>query len=221
MTKSEANTISFFSSIGIKLTKIDEAPTETPDYHALVSEVDLFIEVKEIVENENEKLVLKKIEQNDELFSYHYKPMAKRVRDKIKPANKQLKKLCTKDQPGILVIQDLRSFFTKSVIPTEEIKLAMFGERQIWRTVPHPAYRNKKETTADIFGPNKSNTNLKNTHTSAVCLLICDSDNNNSKIFVYHNPFSKHPLPQKLMSHPNIIEYAIPSTSSYCNFEKL
>ncbi|MEN6474086.1 MAG: hypothetical protein ABFD81_08740 [Syntrophaceae bacterium] len=221
MTQSEKNVIDFFRSIGIELVQIPETDTETPDYKTSISGVEIFIEVKEIIENDYEKDVLKKTEDNTHQYSFDVQPMSKRVRGKITKADCQLKKLCIANQPGILIIQDLRSFFTRSLIPSEEVKQAMFGEREIWVSMPSFGVINKSKITADIFGKNKSNTKSKNRNISAVCLLVDKAETRDSSLFIYHNPYAKNPLPHKLIDHSNVKEFVIPSTRSYCHYEKV
>jgi hypothetical protein len=215
MTRSEQNTVKFFAMLGVELAPIATSATETPDYAATISGTEVVIEVKELTENEEEKRVLRRIESN-EVFSYDSQSASKRLSGKITKANSQLKRLCGGSKPGLLIIQDTRSFFTTSVMPFEEIKQAMFGQREIWRTVPTFQGTNELRTVADLFGKGKSTTQTKNTHVSAVCLLQENYSRGSFKLEMLHNPFARYPFPHGLLPREHVCECVIQSVHEYC-----
>lgn len=218
MTKSEKNTIRFFRSIGVEIDKVPEAFEKTPDYFLSLNDQLIYLEVKEIDENNDEKDILQTIYENKEIRCYESDIVGKRFRSKIAEANRQLKKLCKNNESGIVVIQDIRPFFTKSIMPQEEIKQAMFGDRIIWLTAPTHYNEYESEVTADIFSYNKTTTESKNTTTSAVALLIEDYKTSELTFLLHHNPHAKNPLSESIFSGFGIRQFRIISTKNYCDF---
>ena len=218
MTKSEINTIRFFESIGIDIQRISESADKTPDYCLSINDLTIYLEVKEIIENDYEKSILKQIQRYGESECYDSSPTGKRFRSKIAEANRQLKKICTKGEPGIVLIQDNRTFFTKCLMPQEEIKQAMFGDRVIWKTVPSHYNNYNSIATADIFSHNKTTTEFKNTTISAVGLLIEHCETKELTVHLHHNPFAKHPIPELLFNSERVKEYKVTSTKNYGDF---
>ena len=221
MTTSEKNALKFFSSLGIEIKKVPESTEQTPDYLLIVRDQPIFLEVKEIDENPKERSVLKDIEKFGESGCYDSSPLGKRFRSKIVESNKQLKKKCKNNEPGIALIQDVRSFFTKSIDPQEEIKQAMFGDRVIWRTMPSIQNSQPTKVTADIFSANKTTTAEKNTTISAVGFLAEHYQSGDLLMFLYHNPFARNPIEESLFSDLSIKQFKIGSTRNYCEFVEI
>lgn len=218
MTKSEENTRKFFQSIGIDIQKVSEGNEKTPDYHLSVNGFSIYLEVKEITENDEEKVIQRKTDGMGEAGYYDSSPVGKRFRSKISEANRQLKKLCANGEPGIVIIQDTRPFATKSLMPQEEIKQAMFGDRVIWRATPSNHTNYKSKVTADIFSHNKTITEEKNTTISATGLLIEHSETGELTLLIHHNPYAKNPLPASLINNRSLKEYKIDSTKEHGDF---
>ncbi len=218
MTKSEENTKKFFQSVGIDIQKVSEGSEKTPDYHFSVNGVSIYLEVKEITENDKEKIIQQKICDVGEAGCYDSSPIGKRFRSKISEANRQLRNLCVNGEPGIVLIQDSRPFATKSLMPQEEIKQAMFGDRVIWRTIPSHLSNYISKVTADIFSHNKTTTEEKNTTISAVGLLIEHIETGELSLLIHHNPYAKNPLPVSLINNSCFKEYKIDSTKEYGDF---
>jgi hypothetical protein len=121
-TISENNTIRYFESIGITINEINPSDKKTPDYVLVINDQTIYLEVKEISENDEEIIISKKIASSDPDASFYSPPIRKRFRSEISEANRQLKQKCGSNEPGITVIQDIRPWPTASVMPQEEIK---------------------------------------------------------------------------------------------------
>lgn len=218
MTKSEEDTVRFFRSIGIEIQKVSECSEKTPDYHLSPKGCSIYLEVKEIDENDEEKEIRRKVDEFGESGVYDTSPVGKRFRSKIAESNRQLKKLCVNKEPGIVLIQDVRPFVTKSLMPQEELKQAMFGDRVTWRNVPLHQNNNSSAVTADIYSRNKTTTESKNTTVSAVALLIEHSQTGELTMLLHHNPHAKNPLPESIFSGDRVKEFKVNSTKNYGGF---
>jgi hypothetical protein len=216
MTQSEANTIELFSLTSFELSKIQEEDEKTPDFVLKNEHQDIFIEVKEISENPEELLLSKKVDEQGFSGIYDSPEVGKRFRSKIAEANRQLRKRCVDGQSGIVIIQDVRPFLSMSMMPQEEIKQAMFGERVTWVSVQKQT--KKLNVEADLFSKNKTTTPNKNTTVSAVGLLMKHSETSIVTLHVFHNPHAKNKLTTRLSIAENIKEYWISDTNNYQEF---
>lgn len=214
MTKSEENTIKLFKEIGLDLVRVKERAEKTPDFFVETDKQKIFIEVKEINENKEEKDFLLKIDNKEKISAFDSPEIGKRFRPPINAANKQLKSSCKSNEAGLIIIQDIRNFLNRSECPHEEVKLAMFGDRVTWLNVGTGQFE------ADLFDKNKTTTEQKNTTTSAVCLLTKDLENGNLKLHIYHNPYAKVPLISPVFKSSKVSEYSIHITKAYSNFKK-
>jgi hypothetical protein len=212
MTESEKDTIRLFNDIKVNLVRIPEGVEKTPDFFVETDKQKIFIEVKEINENEEEKGLLKEIDKKGHV-SGDSPEIGKRFRPSIRAANKQLKKSCTSNEAGLVIIQDVRHFFTRSCIPQEEIKLAMFCDRVTWLGV------NSGKVQADLFDKNKTTTEQKNTTISAVGLMIKNVQDDSLTLHIYHNPHAKTPLMPPVFESTKVFEYCINTIKVYDNFE--
>ncbi|MCO6353818.1 hypothetical protein GBO14_03435 [Pseudoalteromonas shioyasakiensis] len=187
MTKSELNTIRFFNEIGVSSIRIPECDERTPDFYIKTNKQNIYVEVKEVRDNEAEKELLKEINQNGQTKVHDSPKLGKRFRSLIQRANKQLRNKCKSNDAGLVIIQDVRDFLTRSCTPQEEIKLAMFGDRVSWVSV------NSGNIKADVFDKNKTTTEQKNTTISAVGLMLENIQDGNLTLYIYHNPHAKNP----------------------------
>lgn len=214
-TKSEINTATLFRSIEIDFQKIDVEKNKTPDYLVEKNGIKIYVEVKEINENDDE-IAIRKMAEGDNPEIYTTDQSGKRFRSKIKEANSQLKEKCKAGEPGIVIIQDLRPLYTLSLNPQEEIKLAMFGDRELWCYV-HPRHMVGK-VKDDIFTINRMTTERKNTTVSAVGFLVVHNETKKITMLLHHNPFAKNKLDYGILRSKSIKQYAISSTNQYGSF---
>jgi hypothetical protein len=124
MTESEIDTIRFFENIGIEITRIHDGVEKAPDFYLEVDNQTIYIEVKEVSDNADEVALIKEVEVNGHTDVHDAPEVARRFRPAIRSANRQLKKRCLSGEPGLVIIQDVRNFFTRSMLPEEEVKLA-------------------------------------------------------------------------------------------------
>ena len=73
--------------------------------------------MKENTENQEEKKHLKQLNKIGRVSAYDPPEIGKRFRPSIQTAHKQLKKSCTTNEAGLVIIQDVRHFFILSCIP--------------------------------------------------------------------------------------------------------
>jgi len=131
MTESELDTTRFFKEIGVDLNRIAEGTEKTPDFYFETGAQKVFVEVKEIKENEDEKKLLRDVEIYGQTGVHDSPELGKRFRPAIQAANRQLKQRCLSGEAGLIIIQDVRDWFTRSIVPQEEIKIAMFGDNNL------------------------------------------------------------------------------------------
>jgi len=218
MTVSESNVAAFFGNQGFLVCRIPEATEERPDYWIVRNSFRAAVEVKEISESDLEKAVRREVETHGQCDSYDSRDDSKTLRRLISKSNDQLKKLCINGEPGILVVQDVRPFWTKNLWMEEALKQAMFGDFVIWRSAPHPSIMLPTKTTEVQFGRNRSNTGSKNRSVSAVGILHHDSDLGDTTLSLYHNPFAHHRLNLPLASAGKIREFVINTVTQYGQF---
>lgn len=218
MTVSEANVAAFLCNQGFSVQRIPEATEERPDYWIVKNNFRAAVEVKEISENDFEKALRREVEAHRQAGVHKSRDDSKTIRHIIKKASAQLKKLCTDGEPGILIIQDIRPFWTKSFWIEESLKQAMFGELVIWRTAPQPSIALPAKTVATQFGRNKSNTDEKNRSVSAIGILHQSFDPEVTTLNLYHNPFAKNKLTIKFPNPDKTRQFFIDTTAQYGKF---
>ena len=211
LTNSEKNVFKFFDDLQIKIYRIPACPThKSPDFLIKHNMQAIFIEVKEIEENLNETSIRKTFFGDP--ISFQSSDVVKRMRDDIEKATSKFGDMCKTGFPGILIIQDLRPFLTQNYWGLdEEIKQAMFGDREVWRNV------RTNEITADIFARNKEMRSDKNTVISAVAYLIENEQNKSIFMNLFHNPFADNKLNICLINDERFNEYRISFTSLNCS----
>lgn len=221
MTPLEERVKSFLEAQGAQVYSIpteSQAKKRTPDLLVKFKGIELIVEIKAIEENPNEIRTLKAVELN-EIIDQDSSDDVARITAKIRDANKQLRQKCH-GRPGVVVISDERSFFTRALDPQQLVSEAMFGRQTIWRTVPHPSNPAPSRTVAHDFGLGRTVSPEANTTTSAVALLLQSTDGA-SRLLVHHNPHASSPLQPGLLQGPSIEEFSIPSTTRYSNFQKI
>jgi hypothetical protein len=215
MTESELDTTRFFKEIGVDLNRIAEGTEKTPDFYFETGAQKVFVEVKEIKENEDEKKLLRDVEIYGQTGVHDSPELGKRFRPAIQAANRQLKQRCLSGEAGLIIIQDVRDWFTRSIVPQEEIKIAMFGDRITWIGV------NSRTVKADLYNKNKTTTEMKNTTVSAIGLLIKNVQDNSLSLHVYHNPHAKNALVSTVFFSDRVFEYRIFDTKAYGDFKRV
>ena len=221
MTESELSTFNFFESIEIDLFPVPPTQDPEPDFEARIGSQTVFIEVKEIQDNDDERAVIERIESSDQCDAYGSTDSANRIREKLRQANSQLRIRCSESHSGVMVLQDVRSFWTRDIYIHESIKQAMFGNREVWRARPSQRNGYTSRIVSDRFTRDRSLTAKKNRSISALALIVTGQTMDESKMFLFHNRFAKVPFNAARLRCPRFKEYAIQSTDSYGQFEEL
>lgn len=215
MTESEIDTIRFFEKIGIEIIRIHDGVEKAPDFYLEIDNQGIYVEVKEISDNADEIALIKEVEAHG-FSSVHDSPeIGRRFRPAIQSANRQLKQRCSSGEPGLVIIQDVRNFFTRSMFPVEEVKLAMFGDRVTWIST------RDSRLTADLYEKNKTVTENKNTTVSAVGLMVKNINDQSLTLHIFHNPHAKNMMKVGTLLSDSVIEYKIRDTRSYGSFERV
>lgn len=215
MTESEIDTVRFFENIGIEITRIHDGVEKAPDFYLEVDNQTIYIEVKEVSDNADEVALIKEVEVNGHTDVHDSPEIGRRFRPGIRSANRQLKKRCLSGEPGLVIIQDVRNFFTRSMFPEEEVKLAMFGDRITWLSA------RDGNVAADLYEKNKTVTERKNTTVSAVGLMVKNVNDQSLMLHIFHNPHAKIVMKVGLFRSDTIAEYKIRDTRTYGSFERL
>jgi len=220
MTISEGSVAKFFTDNGFSTDRIPASTTKTPDFWISHAEFRAAVEVKEISENEYEKNARRDVEENGHANGVESRVDTKVLRNLIKYADSQLKRFCSGGQPGMLVVQDMRPFWTLNILIEESLKQAMFGDRVVWRSAPRHLSGGVSKTVGDSFGGNRTLTDQKNRSVSAVGILYLNQDPHKTSLSLYHNPFARHKLILPKGLSGAIREFAISSTDQYGHFER-
>lgn len=218
MTISEENVAKFFTDNGFLTDRIPVSATKTPDFWISRDQFRAAVEVKEIAENDYEKNVRREVEENGHASGVEWRGDSKVLRNLIKYANAQLKKLCAEGEAGLLVVQDVRPFWTVNLLIEESLKQAMFGDRIIWRSAHNVMSAGPSRTVNDCFGGNRATTDQKNRSVSAVGILYWHTDPRKASLSVYHNPFAHHKLLLPPDLSGSIRQFFISSTDQYGPF---
>ena len=215
MNESEIDAMRFFENIGIEITRIHDGVEKAPDFYLEVDHQPIYIEVKEVSDNADEVALIKEVELNGRTHVHDSPEIGRRFRPAIQSANRQLKKRCLLGEPGLVIIQDVRNFFTRSMFPEEEVKLAMFGDRVTWLSAKGG------NVVADLFEKNKTVTENKNTTVSAVGLMVKNINDQSLMLHIFHNPHAKNPMKLGLFRSDAVAEYKIRDTRTYDSFERV
>ncbi len=214
----EANVESFLERLGANVNRIPTEEQRTPDLLVTIQGVEVIVEIKSINENPNEKHAIQAIESRDVISLDHSKDIHRFI-SKIKDANNQLKHKCC-GRPGIVVIADRRSFFTRSLNPQQILLEAMFGAETLWVTMPYPACSSPLGRVAHEFGLGRTVAPNANTTTSAVALFFQPAGGE-PRLLIHHNPHAAVPLDPGLFRGPNVQEFIMPSTKQFADFVEI
>jgi hypothetical protein len=130
-TESEFLIEEILLSKAIPHTKITESTVRTPDYEVVISDKKSYWEIKELIENTNEKNILTNIETG---INDVYTIDSRRVTQSIKSASGQLRNYGNAGDICIIVLFDARDFFTKDLLFEMHIKSALLGTAEYIQT---------------------------------------------------------------------------------------
>jgi hypothetical protein len=158
----------------IPFERIDEGEASTPDYRIRLNEVVVYVEVKDIVEDENFGTPVRT------------RTVGSHVRAKVGEAKAQVQVAARAGAPAVLLIYNALDPY--QIFGTEENDFihAMYGELTISVNLT------TNQTSDSFFGRNKSFTDSKNTSFSAIGCIR--STNDQPTVVIYENAFAKNPL---------------------------
>jgi len=181
MTKSEILFEAVLRERNIKYEKIPVQPKEkirTPDYKVHLNEIDSYWEIKELVENDNEKNIIKSIgTENQEIYTVN----SARVSNSIKSASGQFEEFGVTMHPCVIVLYDNRDFSVKDFMFHQYIQSAMLGTAEYMK--------NSTDNYIEINRKNGLLTNNKK-YISAIALLV----ESTKELLFFHNPNTDNPL---------------------------
>jgi hypothetical protein len=173
-TKSELTFENFCDVHGISWKRVNVGENATPDYRIILTGDVVFVEVKQIDEDDN--------------FNEHsgHRIVGSHVREKIKEARKQVRAGSDEGAPSILIIYNnldgLQMFGTEE----HDFIAAMYGEMTL-------LFDKRKNKFTDYYhGRNRSFSADKSTYFTAVGFLF--RTKNGFGIHLYENVFAKHKL---------------------------
>jgi hypothetical protein len=173
MTKGELAFERFCSANRIPCERIDNGPTSTPDFRIQFGTAAVFVEVKDIEEDENFGQVQRRTHGSH-------------VRAKIEEARVQLQPLARAGFPTILVIFNTLDPFQAFGTEPLDFMAGMYGELHAQLD------KSTKQIRYFLRGKNKSFRADKNTSFSAVCGLY--TRDGRLSLTLYENVFAKTPL---------------------------
>jgi hypothetical protein len=199
-TQSENIFEKYCSNSEIQYHRITEGSSATPDYYLMIDGQKIVVEVKEIDNKAEIRLVYK---SNGLINFPGWKP-GERVRNKIKYSSKQIKARTEGIYPSLLVL------FYSGIAPyldPYEIRIAMYGLEQVHVNLPsNPSI--SPYITGISYGPNRKMTEEHNTSISAIGILFAPGPNE-FKLCVYHNKFAAVPLDPRLLAKYDIPQFEL------------
>lgn len=221
MSTTEDRVTRLLQELGACVTPIPTEAVEkkrTPDLLVYWHSVELIVEIKALEENSKEALALRAVEAG-EVASVDHSGDVARLAAKIRDANNQLKRKCH-GKPGVTVVVDERSFFTRALSLQQVLAEAMFGAETLWLTMPGPSNPGSSQVVAHDFGRGRTVSPNANTTTSAVGLLASFRDGSDG-FLLHHNPHAASPLPRGIFLGPRVREFIIPSTREFAAFAEV
>jgi len=200
---------------GWECTRIPEDNGRTPDYKITINDRRIYAEVKEIVDNEEERRVIKQLAERGWADGYGEEP-GKTVREKIKEGYGQIKRFASRyGCSGILVLYNNSELGGLGRLDHYHVLTGMFGLQTVPVTVPHnpgiePIFG------PDYLGPKKSVSDNRNRYLSGIMTLY-EHYERGLVAFFYHNPHAIHPLLPAHIIADNCIQYR--RSTSQINWE--
>lgn len=210
MNKSEQLLEDWCSKVGWLWEKIPkEENSRTADYRINISSIKIYAEVKEILANDEEKKVIKQLEDKGFSDAYGEEP-GKTVRNKIQDSYKQIKRFTEPEKcSGILVLYNNSGMDGLGRLSHYNILTGMFG----LQTVPIKIPKDSSKPLiygADYLGAKKSVTPNHSRYLSGIATLY-EHYEKGLMIFFYHNPYAIYPIDTNLINVKNCVQYRVSS----------
>lgn len=206
MTKSEQLFELFCAANEIHAERVLTGSRKTPDYILQLGTQTVVAEIKQFDAGPSEKVTLRKpLEEMDESDAFYSGVPGDRVRAKIDSAMPQLKQLCGKDFPALLVLYDNVQLWPE-ICDAYAITVAMYGiETCLVSNEVAP------EGGAKIInrwhGPARRTTSNDNRSLSAIALL--SAHEGVVRMEVFHNFFARNPIIPGILIGSNIYHHRL------------
>ncbi len=202
-TKSERLFEKFAQKQGWNISKIPKSPTKSPDYDVFINNKRMIFEIKEIVENEDDKRNKKLLKEGG--YPVISKTPGQYVRAKIISAKKQLKEFKELKIPMLVVLYD-NSMNQFAKLEQYELLAGMYGLESVILALP----QDKRQSPYSVgmkYGKKSQTNRLHNTSISALAVIV---ENDNSLVLdIYHNKHASAPLSNYDISGENISHYRL------------
>jgi hypothetical protein len=175
----------FCDSNGVTWTRVKVGNSQTPDYEVQRSGVLAIVEVKELTSNDDDKALLKELE--DEGSAAGWSDAPKRIRNKIGAAVDQLKAHNLANRPAVLLLFANGIFYG---ISGSDIRDAMYGDEVV--SVPMKPDGTPGQMSVRLGKGGRCQPKL-NTSLSAIALMH-SFDGTSSQLDIFHNTYARIPL---------------------------
>ncbi len=184
MTESEKAFEKILELSEINFSKIPEGESLTPDYEVIIESGLTYWEIKELEENEHEKEILSKVENNEGSV---YSVNSRRIEGSIKKACAQFKGYCVTGFPCVVILYDSRDFLVMDLAFTAHLKTAMLGSSEYI-----------EDASGELVEVKRNNGLLTNRKRYVSAVGVINYSGNSISIF--HNPYATQPIAPHLLS---------------------
>ena len=187
---------------GVRWHRIPEGDTPTPDYEIALGAQPVIVEIKQLDPNERDKEVNQALLRGEGVVNGS--TVARRLRQQIASAYRQLKPAARKGQPCLLVVYNNAGRL--SFIDSFTITTAMFGTYGV-----HIGLTRKDEVREIGRGFTKNRRLQRNECRGLSAIAVLDGRHQEPRVEAYHNPFALVPIDPRSMAalataqfrHPN------------------
>lgn len=206
-TTSEREFEKFCRTRGLRVERIPETRSKTPDYELHVGTTRVIIEIKETDLNPEEREAERLLAQRGWGGVVSRVPGG-RVRKMIEASSAQLKARSNGVSPAILVVFDRGQ--VAGHVESYNIRVAMYGLEQVHVTVPAIGV-GKPYATGISHGPKRKMTATDNRSISAIAALVMTGPEEHH-LLVYRNAFARVPLEPALLGPFGVRHFDIDMT---------
>lgn len=199
---------SFCCQAGVRWRRIPESSERRPDYEIFPHAVRVFVEVKQLDPNAEEKLLAAR-RARGEVVAFGSTP-GERIRRQVREANPQLKRLASGKSPTLVVIFNN----TDCHLHTDPygVMTAMMGIDTVDVSVP------VNPCQSPTFGPTYSGKQRgmrpdANTTISGIAVLRAD-DPASLYLDLFHNRFARCPLAPRVFRSLHVRQFCVPANAS-------
>jgi len=206
VTESERLFEEFCRNANLRLDRVAEGETKSPDYCMYLASTKVAVEVKQIEANQEERALLcTPWDEWDPANVHHWGVPGGRIRKKISSAVPQLRKLSQGRLPSLLVIYDTIVFWPE-LADEYAVKVAMYGVETALIS-PDVAPEGGAKILRRWHGPRRRLTAEHNTTLSGLGLMNTGAQG--ISIRVYHNYYAACPLPKDELEEAGVRQFEL------------